>query len=157
MDGVTKEGYLMKQSLYMKQFRKRFIILRENHLFCYANHKKTKNTEVINLGSFEKAEITENEVAEFELLPKDKQGKTRIFLAESINDADEWVSTINDSIDFAQQEQNDKGNQYENTQNKKEVQGRNHISLYFRFISFDGIIAINIHCFCVLRKCILFW
>ena len=115
-DDVTKEGYLMKQSLHIKKFRKRFIILRDNHLFCYTNHKKINITEVINLELFEKAEITENEIAEFKLLPKIKKNKKRKFSAESMDDADAWINAINYSIDPAKQDQNN---------NKKEVQGMN--------------------------------
>ena len=129
-NGVTKEGYLMKKLLYIKKFRKIFIILRENHLFCYTNHKKTEITELIDLGLFEKAEVTEKEIAEFKLLPKNEERKTRIFLAESIDDANEWVSTINYSIDPAKQEQNDEGNEYENMQNKAEEQGMNLSFIY---------------------------
>ena len=66
---ITNEGYLMKQSLHLKQFRKRFIILRENHLFCYTNHKKTKITELINLALFEKVQLSEKGIGQLELIP----------------------------------------------------------------------------------------
>ena len=97
------------------------MILTENYLFCYTNHKKTKITEVINLRVFEKALVSENEIAEFELLPKDKQKTTRIFSAESMDDADEQVYTVKYSIDPAKQQQNADENQYENKQNNKET------------------------------------
>ena len=32
---VLMEGYLQKQSLHIKQLRKRFIVLKNNHLYCY--------------------------------------------------------------------------------------------------------------------------
>ena len=95
---VRKEGYLDKKSLYLKKIRKRFIILRENHLFCYENDKKTKITEFIKLSLFEWAQLSEEELAEFELKPKNKKEKTIVFAAESRNKAEEWVNHLNCSM-----------------------------------------------------------
>ena len=95
---VKKEGYLDKQSLYLKKFRKRFIVLRENHLFCYENDKKTKITEFIKLSLFEMAKLSEKGLAEFELKPKNKKGKIIVFAAESRDKAEEWVNHLNCSI-----------------------------------------------------------
>ena len=37
------EGYLQKQSLYLRKFKKRFVVLTERCLLCYENDKKRKN------------------------------------------------------------------------------------------------------------------
>ena len=95
---IRKEGYLDKQSLYLKKFRKRFIILRENHLFCYDNHKKTKITEFIKLSSFERAELSEKELNRFELKPKNTKEAIQIFAAESLEEAADWIYHLNCSM-----------------------------------------------------------
>ena len=38
-DPVVMEGYLQKKSLHLKKFRKRFIVLQNNHLYCDKNEK----------------------------------------------------------------------------------------------------------------------
>ena len=78
--------------------KKRFIILKENHLFCYDNHKKTRITELHNLSSFLKARSSQKEVSQFEIMPENKKDTVIVFQAESIDDAEEWVSVINQSI-----------------------------------------------------------
>eukprot|EP01084_Bolivina_argentea_P292986 503847_1 len=95
---ITKEGYLMKQSLHLKKFRKRFIILRENHLFCYDNHKKTKITEFIKLCLFKEVKASETEMSRFEMIPKNKKDKIRVFEAESMEECEDWINTINYSM-----------------------------------------------------------
>ena len=95
---VTKEGYLEKQSLYLKKFRKRFIILRENHLFCYENHKKTKITQFIKLASYKRAQLSNKELTQFELIPINKKETKIVFNAQSMNEAEEWVDYLNCSM-----------------------------------------------------------
>ena len=95
---LTKEGYLEKQSLYLKKFRKRFIILRQNHLFCYDNHKKTQITEFIKLSVFHRAQLSNKELNQFVLIPKDEKEKTRVFAAQSMNEAHDWVEYLNCSM-----------------------------------------------------------
>ena len=98
---LTKEGFLKQQSKYLKQFKKRFVILKENHLFCYTNEKKTEITQLIDLSIFKKAQLSKNwkSVNQFELVPNNDIDKTSVFEADKINDVDEWISIINQSIE----------------------------------------------------------
>ena len=112
---VTYEGYLKKLSLYSKQFKERYIILRENHLFCYTNDEKTKITELINLDCFTKSQLSKTNVSEFELLPKNVEDPIRKFSATMV-EAVEWVNNINASINpyeiFEAKSSDDKGIKY---------------------------------------------
>ena len=95
---VIKEGYLKKQSSYLKKFRRRFIILRENHLFCYENDKKAKITEFIKLSLFERAILSEKELNQFKLKPKNTKKTSHIFAADSLEEAEEWINYLNCSM-----------------------------------------------------------
>ena len=104
---VTHEGYLQRQSLYLKKLRKRFIILRENHLFCYDNHKKTRITELINLAPYRKAQASQKEVSQIDLLPQNNRDSTLVFAAKSMEEAEEWINAINQSINPTDKIEND--------------------------------------------------
>ena len=96
---VLMEGYLQKQSLHIKQFRKRFIVLKNNHLYCYKTHEKLEMTECIDLSSYKQAIVSEKEGSQFELVPKSKRkNAARIFSADSMDDTEEWMGKINQSI-----------------------------------------------------------
>eukprot|EP01084_Bolivina_argentea_P023620 44095_1 len=109
-DGLRKEGYLKKQSLYFKQLKKRYIILKDNHLYCYTDDKKTEITELIDLSLFTKAKFEhfiDNStqlklITQFELVPQNENDYTRIFSAESREEADEWIQMINVSMNVSQ-------------------------------------------------------
>lgn len=97
-DDIRREGYLMKQSIHLKAWRKRYIILREHHLFCYKDDSKSLITEFLNLSSFKKAQLSQKEINRFELIPKNTKDKTRTFSAASISETEEWLNAINQSI-----------------------------------------------------------
>ena len=95
---ITHEGYLEKQSMHLKKFRKRFIILKGKYLFCYDNHKRTRITELIRLSHFKKAQLSQKKVSQFVLVPISDENEIRVFAAASMDDCDEWISAINQSI-----------------------------------------------------------
>ena len=103
---VTNEGYLNKQSLYLKKFKNRYVILRENHLFCYDNHKKTKIIEFIKLASFETVKLSNTELNQFELIPKNEKEKIIVFEAKSLDEAQEWISYLHCSMNGEDMTQN---------------------------------------------------
>ena len=95
---IRMEGYLKKQSLHLKKFRDRFIVLRENHLFCYEDHKKTKTTEIIELSLYDNVQLSQNKLNQYVLIPKNEEGKIRVFATESLEKATHWINAINSSI-----------------------------------------------------------
>eukprot|EP01084_Bolivina_argentea_P096781 173987_1 len=89
---IIKEGYLEKQSLYIKQFRKRWIKLTKTHLYSFKNKYNTKATETIPLALFIDIKISQNvKHAQFQLIsPK----QTRTFIASSLNQMHNWIESI---------------------------------------------------------------
>ena len=98
-DALKKEGYLKQKATYFPQYKQRFIILRENHLFIYTDHNKSKITELIKLSSFQKAQSS-SKPGQFELIPKNEKEWSRIFAAASkvMDDTADWVKIINESL-----------------------------------------------------------
>eukprot|EP01084_Bolivina_argentea_P150534 262882_1 len=94
-EAISKDGYLQRKSLIIGKFRKRFICLNDNHLYCYKNHKQIDLTENIDLTLYKQAVLSETMLAQFELIPVSDKHKMRVFIAESIDDAQEWVNKIN--------------------------------------------------------------
>eukprot|EP01084_Bolivina_argentea_P108513 193927_1 len=92
------QGYLQKQSLHLKVFRQRFIVLKNGHLFCYKTHQLKQITESLDLSFFQKAEILQSDIARFQLIPVFRKNKCRVFVAESNEKAQEWIEHINNSI-----------------------------------------------------------
>eukprot|EP01084_Bolivina_argentea_P300658 518497_1 len=53
-DEMLQQAYLKKQSLHLKKFRKRFIVLKNKHLYCYKNEKQNEMTECIDYHCLQK-------------------------------------------------------------------------------------------------------
>ena len=93
-NGVIFNGFLEKESLYLKQFRKRWTVLKRNCLYSY----KTQNdmnqaTEIIDLTKFDYIISCSNEY-QFELRAADDKTKKRVFNAPSHKDRDKWIECI---------------------------------------------------------------
>eukprot|EP01084_Bolivina_argentea_P152070 265325_1 len=91
-DKIIKQGYLQKQSKTVKQFRKRWMVLKKNALYSYKNKRITdKNpTELFDLTIYNKTKLTNK--TQFELL---STTQSRLFIAESSQDVMVWISFIN--------------------------------------------------------------
>ena len=95
------EGHLQQQSLYLKQFRKRYVILKENHLFCYKDNTRDEIKELIDLSVFKMSLLklsSGDKKPRFHLIPDNDIDKTRVFAASSVTKAMNWVKFINDCI-----------------------------------------------------------
>eukprot|EP01084_Bolivina_argentea_P194237 333236_1 len=88
------EGYLYKQSLHLKQLRKRWVILNEKdkHLYCYKNGLYKELTEKINLSTFHNVN---GKFGQFQLISAEQK---RIFVAESVEDMNNWMLCIKNVI-----------------------------------------------------------
>ena len=87
MDPVQKEGYLEKESLFLKRFRKRWIVLKVDKLYSYKDNKKScKPTEIINLTACKNVIKIHNG---FTLILSNN--KTRSFHTLNINDINDWI------------------------------------------------------------------
>ena len=95
---MRKEGQLQIQSMYLKQFRKRFVILKENHLFCYKDDTKQEVAELIDLSTFKTAVSSSKQASNFEVLPINDKDRGKIFAAKDESAAIEWIKIINQCI-----------------------------------------------------------
>merc|ERR1712129_148804 len=95
-------GYLDKQSMHIKKFRKRWMSLRAHFLFSY----KTQMDEFSMKQPTEKIDLSEYEFINvdgmrFELLTADKK-KKRVFIAPNKDEQSKWIDAIK-----AQQQDNE--------------------------------------------------
>ena len=86
---VSLEGYLQTKS------GKQFIVLQSNYLYCYKDNNKTKTISTINLKSYNKAKVSQQEVGSFELISNSYFIRSIVFNAESAEDMEDWVNNIN--------------------------------------------------------------
>eukprot|EP01084_Bolivina_argentea_P307106 530761_1 len=91
---VIKEGYLEKESKYMKTFRKRWIVLTSNNkLYSYKQQQIYSNhTEMFDLNSCNDVKVSNKNTNQFILIFN--HNKQRIFGANSINGRDKWIKCI---------------------------------------------------------------
>eukprot|EP01084_Bolivina_argentea_P182420 314917_1 len=102
---VIKCGYLEKESLHLKIFRKRWIVLTRNKkLNCYKTESCDELTEIIDLNICKDAKETTT-WAQFELIQvidDNKKERKRIFIAPSFADMSEWVSGIQNTMNASE-------------------------------------------------------
>ena len=95
---VLMEGYLRKKSLYLKQLRQRYLVITANCLcLSYKDHNKLDLTETIDLSQFDAIQMSEDGSSsrrQFELIQSNEASKTRVFVADSMKDLDEWYSAF---------------------------------------------------------------
>ena len=93
----AKKGYLWKQSMHLKKFRKRWTVLKRGKLLTFArqtNHNlETNATEIFDLtiyNTIQRGRKSKN--YEFQLISR--SGDTRVFAAKSIDDMIAWMIEI---------------------------------------------------------------
>eukprot|EP01084_Bolivina_argentea_P006081 11491_1 len=88
---IIKQGYLHKQSLVLKQFRKRWIVLKGTVIHCLSNNNK--ETDTIDLTKYNHIRSTST-FAQFEISSDNKKIKKRVFTAESKKIMFSWIEVI---------------------------------------------------------------
>eukprot|EP01084_Bolivina_argentea_P273815 466533_1 len=100
----TMNGFLEKQSLHVKVFRKRWISLQGNCLFSYkAKDDQNNPTEIIDLNSFEY--ICGTHGHQFEIITTDNKTK-RVFIAPSMEEQNKWIKSIKNACKIKEMNQN---------------------------------------------------
>ena len=91
---IKLQGYLEKQSYYLKLFRKRWIVLRkmDDNLYCYKTKDMKDVTEIINLTEFKL--ITTNRADKFTLIHREGEDRNRVFRAMDKSMLNAWMTTI---------------------------------------------------------------
>merc|ERR1711971_1482445 len=89
---LVKEGYLIKQSLYLRQERKRWIVLNHGFMDCYKDNVSLDATEIFDLSKFDDVRPTQNgKTGQFELISHETN---RIFIASSTEEMEKWIVKI---------------------------------------------------------------
>ena len=77
------QGYLKKESLYLKQFRKRWIILKGNKLYSFKNkddkYNNNKATEIVDLNIYDVIQKSSSNNFKFTILSSKKSNCPRLF------------------------------------------------------------------------------
>eukprot|EP01083_Nonionella_stella_P266343 901130_1 len=89
---TIKDGFLSKESQFMKISRKRWIVLTPKYLYSYKTKTAINPTVMIDLTEWNK--IRHDGQKKFELISNDKKQKTRTFIAETNAEMLYWFNTI---------------------------------------------------------------
>eukprot|EP01084_Bolivina_argentea_P132643 234092_1 len=93
---IIKAGFLQKQSMYLKAYRKRWMVLKDSCLYSYKSENiNAKPTEIIDINSFNDIKISNNnKKTQFELISGNKNRTKRVFIAASVNEMNDWINQI---------------------------------------------------------------
>mmetsp|Transcript_8286 Transcript_8286/g.10875 ORF Transcript_8286/g.10875 Transcript_8286/m.10875 type:complete len:94 (+) Transcript_8286:31-312(+) len=76
-EDIVKEGFLFKQSRYIKDWRKRFVVLTKTHLITYRDNVDYKNpTEVISMDTCCTVKSTDDEMNKANSFKLEVKGRT---------------------------------------------------------------------------------
>lgn len=90
----VKCGWLTKESEWLKAWRKRWFILLEHEIFFCENEKKSPHGMIL-LSGCETARMRESKEGWENLIEIVTKEKSHILCAESKDDAEEWITSIN--------------------------------------------------------------
>lgn len=108
-NSIMMTGYLLKESKYLKQFRRRWIVLKSNKLYCFKDEDDAEDeslaTEIIDLSIYDKLQRSSIDYPKFRLLShnndtqqkSNKKVKPRVFIADSEEIMDKWLHQIKKS------------------------------------------------------------
>lgn len=93
---IAMEGYLHKKSYFLNAQRKRWMVIKGDYLYSYKSQDtNSAPTEIFDLNSFFLAVVAtegDYELGQFELIGLDD---TRVFIAPSLHEMNDWISHIN--------------------------------------------------------------
>eukprot|EP01084_Bolivina_argentea_P253043 424946_1 len=91
---IIKNGYLRKVSLDLKHFGKRWVVLKNQYLYCHKDKQSVSVLERIDLKQFTNVRMSENgSMYQFELVSFFEE-KKQIFIADSVNEMNDWINKI---------------------------------------------------------------
>ena len=131
IDNVLKEGWIFKQSKHWKTWRKRFMQLKGDELFCYQTDQfintDEKPTETFNL-SLHKMRVDRDQTEKQIFYLIDETSKTsRTFKALSENDRNDWIDEIRNSIISPPNLETKENIQFDNIDNGVKINGNKNI------------------------------
>eukprot|EP01084_Bolivina_argentea_P315902 547455_1 len=95
---IVNAGYLQKESVYLKKFRKRWIVFKGSYLYSYKTDKCDKLTEQIDIKSFNSVKEVEcDEVGKFKFKLM-SNGSNRTFIASTKLEMNKWIQVLQQVI-----------------------------------------------------------
>jgi hypothetical protein len=94
-DKILKEGWLSKQSKFLKDWRKRWFVLTPEHLFTFKNEKSYKSpTEVLVLKDCTTVKSAEDEIHKENTFRIDSYNRTFYIQASTSSEKESWIGAI---------------------------------------------------------------
>jgi len=92
---IVKEGSLVKQSMYMKEWRKRWFVLTPQYLCSFKEQGQFHNpTEVIRLRECATVKSAEDETGRENSFRVDTPGRTFYLIGDSNTEKESWIGHI---------------------------------------------------------------
>eukprot|EP00347_Sterkiella_histriomuscorum_P021365 403334236 len=92
---IQKEGYLYKQSRFIKEWRKRWFVLTKSHILSFKDERVYKNpTEVILISSCSTVKSVEEEINKPNAFKLEVNGRTYYMQAENYADKESWIGAL---------------------------------------------------------------
>ena len=96
MNDIVYAGFLEKESLYLKTFRKRWIVLKKNKLYTYKTKQTNSDpTEIIDLSICQNIKIINASTFTFTMVFENKQRK---FNASNYDEMNQWIKYVKKAI-----------------------------------------------------------
>jgi hypothetical protein len=95
-DDVVKEGWLSKQSKYLKEWRKRWFVLTPNYLLTYKSQTMDYRnpTEVIKLRECSTVKSADDDTDRQNAFRVDSSSRVFLCIAESPQEKESWIGHI---------------------------------------------------------------
>eukprot|EP00743_Colponemidia_sp_Colp-15_P001076 GILK01001187.1.p1 GENE.GILK01001187.1~~GILK01001187.1.p1 ORF type:complete len:126 (-),score=15.73 GILK01001187.1:153-530(-) len=94
-DSILKEGWLFKQSKFIKEWRRRWFVLTATHLYSFKSQGVYKNpTEVIDLRNCSTVKSAEEELNTEFAFRVDTPDRTFFLQASELSDKESWIGSI---------------------------------------------------------------
>eukprot|EP01057_Protomagalhaensia_wolfi_P003417 Protomagalhaensia_wolfi_Nauph_80__3416@NODE_346_length_2715_cov_412_428625_g227_i1_p3_GENE_NODE_346_length_2715_cov_412_428625_g227_i1NODE_346_length_2715_cov_412_428625_g227_i1_p3_ORF_typecomplete_len127_score18_26PH/PF00169_29/2_5e21PH_9/PF15410_6/5_1e09PH_11/PF15413_6/0_00012PH_8/PF15409_6/6_6e06PH_3/PF14593_6/1_9e05PH_13/PF16652_5/0_0004PH_15/PF17339_2/0_00091PH_6/PF15406_6/0_062_NODE_346_length_2715_cov_412_428625_g227_i114741854 len=92
---IVKEGWLLKQSRFLLDWRRRWIVLTKTHLCSYKQPGNYENpTEVLPLSHCTTVRSAEDDVQKANVFRVDTPTRVFLLVASHMNDKESWIGAI---------------------------------------------------------------
>ncbi len=94
---IVKQGFLVKQSKFLRQWKRRWFILTPSHLCSFANqgdHINGSPTEFINIGECSTVRSADEETGKENSFKIETPSRTFYLVADASNEKESWIGSI---------------------------------------------------------------
>mmetsp|Transcript_11078 Transcript_11078/g.21437 ORF Transcript_11078/g.21437 Transcript_11078/m.21437 type:complete len:120 (+) Transcript_11078:89-448(+) len=94
-DDIVKEGYLVKQSKIMKEWRRRWFVLTPQYLCSFKTQGENRNpTEAIRLRECQTVKSADEDTGKENSFRVDTPGRVFLLIADTTADKESWIGHI---------------------------------------------------------------